>query len=192
MDNKAILSGFIWRFLERCGAQGITLVVSIILARLLSPEIYGTVSLILVFLTILEVFVDSGLGNALIQKKDSDYIDFSSVFYSNVIISLILYWLMWFAAPVISNFYNLPELVLYIRVLSLNLIIAALKNIQVAYVSKYLLFQKFFLATLIGSLTSGVVGISLAYAGFGVWAIIGQSLSNSFFDTIRRQFKTFV
>ena len=110
MDNKAILSGFIWRFLERCGAQGITLVVSIILARLLSPEIYGTVSLILVFLTILEVFVDSGLGNALIQKKDSDYIDFSSVFYSNVIISLILYWLMWFAAPVISNFYNLPEL----------------------------------------------------------------------------------
>ena len=184
MDNKAILSGFIWRFLERCGAQGITLVVSIILARLLSPEIYGTVSLILVFLTILEVFVDSGLGNALIQKKDSDYIDFSSVFYSNVIISLILYWLMWFAAPVISNFYNLPELVLYIRVLSLNLIIAALKNIQVAYVSKYLLFQKFFLATLIGSLTSGVVGISLAYAGFGVWAIIGQSLSNSFFDTI--------
>ena len=91
MYSKKLLSNFIWRLLERFGAQGVTFVVSIVLARLLDPSVYGTVALVTVFITILQVFVDSGLGNALIQKRNSDDLDFSSVFYFNIVICVILY-----------------------------------------------------------------------------------------------------
>ena len=91
MEQEKIVKNAVWRLMERCGAQGITLVVSIVLARLLSPTDYGTVSLVLVFLTIMEVFVDSGLGNALIQKKDADELDFSSVFIFNMVFCCFLY-----------------------------------------------------------------------------------------------------
>ena len=106
MQNKKILVNFIWRFAERCGAQLVTFIVSIVLARILAPEDYGTIALITVFTTILQVFVDSGLGTALIQKKNADDMDFSSVFYFNFIVCIILYICMFFSAPFISKFYN--------------------------------------------------------------------------------------
>ena len=174
----------IWRFLERCGAQGVTFLVSVVLARLLDPSVYGTVALVTVFTAILQVFVDSGMGNALIQKKDADDLDFSSVFYFNLSACLLLYMVMFFAAPFIAAFYNMPDLTPVVRVLSLTLIISGVKNIQQAYVSRNMLFKKFFFATLGGTLGAAVIGIWMAWKGYGVWALVAQHLFNATLDTI--------
>lgn len=184
MKKKDIMSNFIWRFLERCGAQGVTLIVSIVLARLLDPKVYGTVALVTVFTTIMQIFVDSGMGNALIQKKDADDLDFSSVFYFNVCMCSVLYLIMFFAAPFIASFYKMPELTSVIRVLSFILVISGVKNVQQAYVSRHLMFKKFFFATLGGTIGAAVVGILMAYLGYGVWALVAQMLFNAIVDTI--------
>ena len=170
--------------MERWGAQGVTLIVSIVLARILSPDIYGTLALVMVFTTLLQVFVDSGLGVALIQKKNADDLDFSSVFWFNITACIILYIVMWFTAPSIASFYNKLEIIQVIRVLSLILIISGVKNIQQAYVSRHLLFKKFFFATLGGTVGAAIIGIWMAYNGFGVWALVAQYLFNALVDTI--------
>ena len=157
--------------------------VQMILAKMLAPEIWGTIGLILIFIEILQVFIESGLGNALIQKKDADDLDFSTVFYFNCVICGAAYLLMFFAAPLIAWFYKAPELTSAIRVMSLVLVVSGLKNVQQAYVSKNMLFKRFFFATLIGTLTAAVIGIAMAYFGFGLWAIIAQNLINVTIDT---------
>ena len=184
MNSKSVTSNMIWRFLERCGAQGVTFLVSVVLARLLDPSVYGTVALVTVFTAILQVFVDSGMGNALIQKKDANDLDFSSVFYFNLSMCLLLYICMFFAAPLIASFYNMPDLTPVVRVLSLTLIISGVKNIQQAYVSRNLLFKKFFFATLGGTIGAAVIGIWMAWRGYGVWALVAQHLFNATLDTI--------
>ena len=133
------------------------------LARLLAPEVYGLVALVTVFTTILQVFVDSGMGNALIQKKDADDLDFSSVFFFNLVMCIALYLLLFFCAPLIAAFYHNPELTLVIRVLGITLLIAGVKNVQQAYVSRTLQFKRFFFATLGGTIAAAVVGIAMAY-----------------------------
>ncbi len=178
------IKGFFWRFFERCGAQVVTFIVSIILARLLDPKIYGTIALVTIFTSILEVFVNSGLGNALIQKKNADDLDFSTVFFFNVGTCFLLYALIFFCAPLIANFYEMPELTLIIRVLSLTLVISGVRNIQQAYVSRHMLFKKFFYSTIGGTIGSAVVGIYMAYAGFGVWALVWQQIFNVLVGTI--------
>lgn len=182
-NSNTVFSNLIWRFLERSGAQGVTFIVSIILARILDPQIYGTVALVTVFTSILQLFVDSGLGNALIQKKDADELDFSSVFFFNIAICTLLYLGMFAAAPGISRFYGITELTPIIRVLSLTLILSGVKNIQQAYVSRHMMFRKFFFSTLGGTIAAGIVGIAMALNGFGVWALVTQSLLNSAVDT---------
>lgn len=183
MSSNKVFSNFIWRFAERCGAQGVTFVVSIVLARLLDPSVYGTVALVTVFTTIMQVFVDSGMGSALIQKKDADDLDFSSVFYFNIMMCSVLYLIMFVAAPFIAAFYKTPELTSVVRVLSLILIISGVKNVQQAYVSKNMLFKKFFFSTLGGTIGAAIVGITMAYLGFGVWALVAQMLFNTAVDT---------
>lgn len=183
-ETKKITTNFIWRFLERFGAQAITLLVSIILARLLDPAVYGTISLILVFTTILQVFVDSGLGTALIQKKDADDLDFSSVFFFNVLLCVILYTLMYFMAPFIARFYNDQSLTSLLRVLSLVVLISGVKNVQQAFVTRNLLFKKFFFATLTGTVCAAIVGVFMAYKGYGVWALVMQNIVNQAIDTL--------
>ena len=184
MDNKNVVNNFIWRFAERCGAQAVTLIVSIVLARILTPGDFGTVSLVMVFTTIMQVFVDSGLGTALIQKKDADDLDFSSVFYFNFAVCLILYAVMFMAAPLIAGFYNDTSLILIIRVISLTIIISGVKGIQQSYVSRNMLFKRFFFATLGGTIFSAFLGTGMAYAGCGVWSIVAQQLSNTAIDTL--------
>lgn len=184
MKNKSVISNLIWRFAERCGAQGVSFIVSIVLARLLAPEAYGTISLVTVFTTIMQVFVDSGMGNALIQKKDADDLDFSSVFYFNIVVCSLLYLLMFLAAPLIAGFYEDLTLVPVIRVLSLTLVISGVKNVQQAYVSRTMQFKRFFFATLGGTVGAAVVGIWMAYAGYGVWALVAQQLFNAAVDTL--------
>lgn len=187
MENelkKKTVSSLLWRFLERCGAQGVTFLVMIVLARLLAPEVYGLMALVTVFTNILQVFVDSGMGNALIQKKDADDLDFSSVFFFNMVMCIALYMLLFFCAPHIANFYHNPELTSVIRVLGITLLIAGVKNVQQAYISRKLQFKRFFFATLGGTIGAAVIGIAMAYMGFGIWALVVQSLFNSMIDTI--------
>lgn len=184
MNNKSFINNFIWRFAERCGAQLVTFIVSIVLARILTPEDYGVVALATVFTSILQVFVDSGLGTALIQKKNADDLDFSSVFYFNFVVCIVLYIIMFFTAPFISVFYNDSSLTSIVRVASLTIVISGVKGIQQAYVSRNMLFKRFFFATLGGTIFSAFIGIGLAYAGFGVWAIVVQQLSNTAIDTL--------
>ena len=183
-DVKKITSNLIWRFLERTGAQLVTLLVSIILARILEPEVYGTVALVTVFTTILNVFIDSGLVTAKNKKKDADDLDFSTVFYFNIFACIIFYLVLFFLAPVISGFYKLPQLVSIVRVLGVTLFIAGVKGVQVSFVSKNLLFKKFFFSTLGGTVVASFFGIIMAYKGFGVWALVAQSLINNFIDTL--------
>lgn len=187
MENelkKKTVSSLLWRFLERCGAQGVTFLVTIVLARLLVPEVYGLMALVTVFTAILQVFVDSGMGNALIQKKDADDLDFSSVFFFNLVMCIALYILLFFCAPVIAAFYHNPELISVIRVLGITLLISGVKNVQQAYVSRKLQFKRFFFATLGGTIGAAVIGITLAYMGFGIWALVSQNLFNTMIDTL--------
>lgn len=179
-----VSSNLLWRFLERFGAQGVTLIVSIVLARVLDTEVYGTVALVTVITTILQVFVDCGLGSALVQKKDADSLDFSTVFYFNFLVCIMLYIGLFIMAPFISIFYNRPVLTSLIRTSGLLLIISGFKNIQNAYVSRHLLFKKYFFATLGGTLTAAIVGIYMAYNGMGVWSLVTQNLVNQFIDTL--------
>ncbi len=184
MENNGVIKNFIWRFAERCGAQLVTFIVSIVLARILAPEDYGTIALVTVFTTILQVFVDSGLGTALIQKKDADDLDFSSVFFFNFVVCLILYIVMFIAAPFIAEFYNDSSLTSVVRVISLTIVISGVKGIQQAYVSRNMMFKRFFFSTIGGTIFSAIFGIVLAYQGFGVWALVAQQLSNTAIDTL--------
>ncbi len=185
--KDSVSTNVIWRLLERFGSKIVTFVVSIILARKIDPTVYGTIALVTVFTAILEVFIDSGLGNALIQKKDADDLDFSSVFFFNVAMCSALYLGLFFLAPVIANFYETPTLVPIIRVLSLTLVISGVKNIQYAYISKKMMFRKFFWTHLIGTIISSVVAIVLIYTldeKDQIWVIVVQSLVSYGINTI--------
>ena len=183
MNRKdQVISNLTWRFLERCGAQMVSFIVSIVLARILMPEQYGRVALITVFISILNVFVDSGFGNALIQKKDADNKDFSTVFFFNFTFCLLMYVGVCICAPLIADFYNDEGLIPLIRVLSLTIVISGVKNIQQVYVMKHLIFKKFFYSTLFGTILSAFVGIGMAMCGYGVWALVFQHLTNTFVD----------
>ncbi|MCQ4701349.1 lipopolysaccharide biosynthesis protein [[Ruminococcus] gnavus] len=184
MNRENIVYNLMWRFAERCGAQIVQLIVSIVLARLLAPTDYGIIAMMNVFISIMDVFVSCGLNGALIQKKDADEVDFSSVFYAQMFFCIVLYIVLFFSAPHISSFYEMPEMKNMIRVLGITLIIAGVKNVQTAFVSRTMQFKKFFFSTLGGTIGAAVIGIGLAYAGFGTWALIGQSLFNNIVDTI--------
>ena len=181
--KRKTVTNLLWRFSERMGAQLVAFVVSIVLARLLSPEHYGLIALVMIVTSILNVFVESGLGNALIQKKDADDIDFSTVFYANVVFCIFLYVLLFISASVIAYFYRNMELISVIRVLGLTIVIAGVKNVQQSYVSKHLMFRKFFFATLGGTVIAAILGIVLALKGFGVWALVAQQIINATIDT---------
>ena len=183
-NKRSVFTGFLWRFFERVGAQGVKLLVEIILARILLPDDYGIIALVTVFITILNVFVDSGLGNALIQKKDADNVDFSSVFWFNIVWCLILYVILYFTAPLISQFYAKSDITKVLRVLGLQVFISGVKNVQQAYVYRTMQFRKFFFSTLGGTIGAAFVGIWMAYHGYGVWALVGQQLFNMLVDTL--------
>jgi len=181
------ITSLFWKFSERIIAQVISFSISIILARILMPDAYGLLALITVFITICDKLVISGFATSLIQKKDTDNIDFSSVLYFSIVIAFFLYGVLYITAPSISNYFNNFERVLMInvlRVMGIRIIISALNSVQHAYVSKHMLFKRYFFSTLGGAILSGVVGIWLAYSGFGVWALVAQYLVSSIVDTL--------
>ena len=176
--------GIFWRLSERVLAQLISFIVSVVLARILLPKEYGVVAIILVFINIFNAFVTSGMGTSLIQKKNSDTLDFSTMFYTGLAISIILYLILFLSAPFIAKIYKNIALIALLRVMGIKLQIASINSIQQAYVSKKMEYKKFFYSTLIGTIISGILGIAAALHGYGVWALVIQYLSNSAIDTI--------
>lgn len=173
-----ILSSLFWKLMERGGTQGIQFIVQIVLARLLSPEEYGIIAIVMVFILLANVFVESGFNTALIQKKDADEVDFSSVLYLSLGVASILYGIIFITAPFIASFYDQPILVKVLRVLSITLFIGAFNSIQNAFVARNMLFKKLFASSLGAVTISGIVGIIAAYSGLGVWALVAQQLTN--------------
>lgn len=182
--KEKVLSGLVWTFGERILAQGISFVLSIILARILMPNEYGIIAMVMVFINIANVFTSTGFGESLVQKKNADDLDFSTVFYCTLGLSVVIYIILFICAPYIANFYHTKEIVLVLRVLSLKIILSSIATVQHAYVQKQMIFKKFFFSTLGGTVVSGVLGIILAYAGAGVWALVAQYLINTIIDII--------
>jgi Membrane protein involved in the export of O-antigen and teichoic acid len=170
--------------MERGGTQGIQFVVQIILARLLLPADYGLIALITIFIAIANVFVQNGFNSALIQKKDATDIDFSSVFYLSLFVASILYVIIFFATPFISALYKEPQLIPVLRITSVTLFAGAFNSIQNAIVSRNMQFKKLFFSSLGSTLVSGLIGIILAYANFGVWSLVVQQIISQFSITI--------
>ena len=184
MRNNSIISGVFWTMGERCIAQIVSFVVSIVLARLLSPTDYGVVAILLIFISIADVFVSNGFGAALIQKKDADQLDFSTLLICSVISSIVIYFIIYFLAPIIASFYNNESIVPLMRVMALRIPISGYNTIQRAYISRNMMFKKFFFSTLGGTVVSAIIGITIAYKGFGAWALVAQNLGNTIVDTI--------
>lgn len=176
MNNKKVFSGIGWSFAERISAQLVSLIVSIILARILAPEDYGILAIVNVFVAIGDALVAGGFGIALVQKKNSDDTDFNSICWVSVVVSVLLYAVLFICAPLISDFYANNDLTLITRVLGIRLVFSAVNSIQQAYIQKKLLFMKSCIIGTIGAIVSGVIGIVLALTGAGVWALVAQNM----------------
>lgn len=185
-NQKGLLNNLFWKFGERILAQLVTFVVSVVLARLLDPSDYGIISMVTIFINIANLFVTDGFGSALIQKKDADSKDFSTVFYFNILFSFLLYAILFVAAPFVPLIFGEEYEILtpVLRVLGLRIIISSINTVQSAYVSRQMDFKKFFFSTLGSTIFSGIVGITMALKGYGVWALVGQYLTNVTVGTV--------
>lgn len=186
--RQRTFSSLIWKLFERMGAQLIQFVVSLILARILMPSDYGAIALLTVFIAVAQVFVQNGFSSALIRKLDADELDYSSVFYFGLLISVIIYVILFFTAPYIADFYEVPILDKALKVLALVVIIGSYNSIQNTILAKKLLFKKLFISTFGATILSGGLGIAMAYLGYGIWALVIQQLSAILFTTIIMQF----
>lgn len=176
-------SGFFWKICERLAAQGVSFVVTVVLARLLMPEDYAPITLLAVFITIANIFISDGFCAALIQKRDTDALDYSSVLVASVGIAVVLYAILFGIAPYIASFYSMPVLSPTLRVLALRIPLAAINSVEIAYLTKRMKFKAFFWGTFIGTVASAFTGVAAALHGFGTWALVIQSLTNYTIDT---------
>lgn len=184
-DVKAkTISGIIWKLAERIGAQFVSLFVSIVLARILLPTDYSVVSIVAIFFAFANVLISGGLNTALIQKKNSDSEDYSTVLFASTALSIVLYGALFLCAPLIADIYSQDILVPIIRVMGISLPITSIKSIWCAYISSNLLFKKFFWATIGGTVISAIVGVILAINGAGAWALVAQQMTNTTIDTV--------
>ena len=183
LKDKTV-NGMGWSALENVTRLGVTFVVSIVLARLLSPEEYGLIGILTIFIAIFNAIVDSGFTSALIRKQDATDTDYSTVFYTNLVLSVVLAAVLFFCAKPISIFFERPELVSLTQVMSSVVIINALSIVQRARTTKAIDFKTQTKITFISSIGSGVIGIVMAYMGYGVWALVGQQVSNQLLTTL--------
>lgn len=186
--KSKVAKGAVWTLLEKMSGQIVQFVVGMILARLLTPNDYGTVALTGIFFAVAGVLVDCGFGGALIQKKDADELDYNSVFFLNLALSLVVYAVLFFAAPWIADFYETPVLTNIVRVSAICFIFNAINAIQGAELTKKMLFHLSFRISLITCFTSAVCGVTFAFLGFGVWALVWSSLITGFVGVIARWF----
>ena len=167
-NSKIVINSMLWKLLEQFSSQGVSFIITIILARILMPSDYGIIAIIIVFINLARVIVNGGLNTALIQKKNADQTDFSTILWFCMFISVVLYGLLYFSAPFIASFYD--------NNLLCKVFFNSFNSIQQAYVARHMLFRKLFYVNAVAVLVSGVVGIVMAYSGYGVWALVAQSL----------------
>jgi O-antigen/teichoic acid export membrane protein len=178
------LSGLFWKFSENFGSQIINFIITIIIARILMPSDYGTIAIVTVFISIANVFLQTGFSSALIQKKDANIAVYSSVFYSSVIISVFLYIIIFFLAPIIADYYSNSLLKNLLRIQSISIILTSFVTVQNAIIVKNFLFRKNFIFRLIGALIQGSVGIYLAMNNYGAWALVISNVTGTFIVTV--------
>ena len=174
--NTHLKKGFFWITLERFSAQAIQFVISIVIARILSPKDYGLVAMMSIFLGVSQVFVDSGFSDALIQKKNKSSADYNTAFFFNLIVGLIVFLVIFFTAPLIALFYEEPALVSVARVLGALPLITSLGIVLRAHMTVEFKFKQIALSGLFSVLISGAIGIWMAYNGMGFWSIVAQTL----------------
>ena len=178
--KQQTVKGVFWSSVERFSAQGIQFVLGLILARILSPSEYGIIGMLSIFIAVAQTFIDSGFTNALIRKKERTETDYSTVFYFNIVVGIVAYFILFFSAPLIANFYNTPILSQLTKVVALNVLINSLAIVQRAKFTIKVDFKTQAKATTLSVLLSGLLGIYLAYSGFGVWSLAVQSVSRNF------------
>lgn len=173
----------LWTGIERLGTRFIQFIIEILIARVLLPSDYGLIGMLAIFMGIAQTFIDSGFANALIQKKDRNNKDYSTVFYFSIIVSIIIYIILFFSAPLIADFYNQPLLTSITRVYMLTLVINGFSISQTAKLTVDLNFKAQAVISIFSIIISGVVGFALAFTGFGVWALVWQGITLSFTRT---------
>lgn len=178
------LSGVKWNAIGRFSTQGVSFVISVLLARILSPSDYGVVGMIGIFMAIAQTFIDSGFGSALIRKKDCTDEDYSTAFYFNIVVGIVCYFILFFSAPLIADFFDTPILRDIVRVLSINLFLNSLTIVQSAKLTAAVDFKSQAKICLVATIVSGCVGLLMAYSGCGVWSLVYQSVSSSLVRTV--------
>ncbi len=182
--KESATKGIVWNTLEKLIVQGGQFIIGIILARILMPEDFGLIGMLSVFIAISQVFIDSGMGSGLIQKQERSNVDFSTVFVFNFVVSTSFYIILFFTAPLIADFYQLPQLIIITRVLTLNIVINSLSIVQRSRITIKLDFKTIAKVNIISVIASGIAGIILAYLGYGVWALVIQNIVKSIMSTI--------
>lgn len=177
--KEKTVKGVIWSSIDRFSTQGISFVFSMLIARMLLPSDYGVIAMLGIFMAVSQCFIDSGFGVALIRKKDRTETDFCTVFYFNIVVSCLFYGLLWLASPYIARFYDMPLLESVTKVWGLNLIVNAFGGIQNAQLSIAIDFKSRAKISVITTLFTGVIGLWLAYRGYGVWALVYQGLASA-------------
>ena len=183
LKDKTV-KGVIWSAVDRFSAQGIQFVFSILIARLLVPEDYGVIAMLNIFLAVSQTFIDSGFGTALIRKIDRTETDFSTVFYFNIAVAVFFYLALFFLAQAIANFYNTPLLVPVTRVTAINLVVGSLSGIHNAKLSIAIDFKSRAKISIVSAILTGTVGLWMAYLGYGVWALVVQTVFAGIIRTI--------
>lgn len=174
--KQKTITGFIWSFIDNFSKLGLTFIIGIILARLLSPREFGLIGMITIFIALSQSLVDSGFTQALIRKKDCTQADYSTVFYFNLLVGIVLFFVLFFSAGTISRFFDEPQLYLIIQVIGLSIIVNAFTIVQRARLTKEINFKLQTKISIIASIVSGIIGITMAYAGYGVWSLVFKTL----------------
>lgn len=182
--KKKAIKGVLWSGIDKAGVKATAFIVSIVIARILSPSDYGIIGMILVFIAIANIFIDSGMSQALVQRKNRTSADMATAFYFNIVVAVACYAILFSIAPIISRFYQVELLTPILRVLGLNIIISSFATVQRANLQAHLDFRTIAFVNLTGVIVSGAVGIYMANAGYGVWALVGQQMSSTGISTL--------
>ena len=187
-NNNEITSSIAWSFLERFSSQGISVIISIILARIILPEEYGIVAAVTIFTNIATVFVTGGFSSALIQNKNADDLDYSSMFFFNIVFSVFLFGIVFVSAPflvrIMNENYDYELLTLVLRLLGIGVVFASFNSFYRAKLMKEMKFKVIFIVSIIGASISAMVGVTMAFLGYGVWALVAQNLVSYFFNGV--------
>ncbi len=183
--KKKTLDGLAWTFAQQFGVQAVNFIVSVILARVLLPAEFGLIGMIAIFIAIGKSLIDGGMTSSLLRTKDPDQLDYSSVFYTNLAISVVTYAVVFFMAPYIAAFYSQPTLTDLVRVYCLTFIIAAFSTVQATKLNKEMKFKTQMIINIPSQIVGSILGIAMAYNGYGVWSLVYMSLCQVFISTIQ-------